>query len=136
MQMQTEGGLLFLGSFCIKLRLKFRKNRCYHENRTAHWDIVTSFLLKAHKQRSSTSLRALFLNRFTVDPFCSNTLIISVLLLQLSWIVNFRDQIPDTSVSLIFFFLFFYFSNYCNFFRRSKYFICECSHVVTLPVSC
>jgi hypothetical protein len=32
------------------LQLKIRKNKCYHEKRTAHWYIFTSVLLKPLKQ--------------------------------------------------------------------------------------
>ena len=35
----------------INLTLKFRKNKSYHEKRTAHCYIVTSPFLKPHKQR-------------------------------------------------------------------------------------
>jgi len=32
----------------INLHLKLRKNKNYHENKTAHWHIATSFFLKQH----------------------------------------------------------------------------------------
>ena len=68
------------------------------ENIRTRWDPVTSG----------------FLIRFSLDPFCSNALIILVLFLHLSWIVEFlRPTFRRASVSL--FFLMFYFSIYYKF---------------------
>ena len=68
------------------------------ENIRARWEPVTSG----------------FLIRFSLDPFCSNALIISVLFSHLSWIVELlRPTFRRASVSL--FFLMFYFSIYYKF---------------------
>jgi len=56
---------------------------------------------------SLTSLRSGFRNRFVLDPFSSNTLIILVLFFQIVWVVEFT--IPNsrhTSGFILFSFMF------------------------------
>jgi len=55
-------------------------------------------LLKSPKQRLIESLRAGFRNRIILDPFCSNTPIIFVVLSYIVWIVEFTG--PNTGHTL------------------------------------
>jgi len=82
---------------------------------------------------SSTSLRSGFRNRFILDPFRSNSLLILVLFLQIVWgRRNYETRFP-THVS----FLFYLSYHFTLFRRRSKpSFYRDCSHVITLPVKC
>jgi len=84
----------------LKLKLKLLKNKCCHEKRTGHWNIVTSLLLEPLKQclievisfrhsKSHYSLSVL-MERTTTRNFGS------VFSKSFgSW--NLRDKITDTS---------------------------------------
>jgi hypothetical protein len=55
---------------------------------------------------SLMSLRSGFRNHFILDPFGTNALIILVLFFQIVWIIELRDQIPDTCQLSSFLFIF------------------------------
>jgi hypothetical protein len=84
---------------------------------------------------SSTSFRSGFQNRFILDPFRSNALVILVLFFQIVWLQNLGDHIPDTR-QLSFLHFLFVVSLYFSFDALYLPFIRDCSHVTTLPVSC
>jgi lipopolysaccharide export LptBFGC system permease protein LptF len=54
-----------------------------------------------------TSLRSVVLNRFILDTFCSNALIILVLFFHIVGSQNLRHQIPDKGQISFLHFLFF-----------------------------
>ena len=73
--------------------------------RTTHWYNVTYFLLKNHlSSTSSMSLHSGFQNLFILDLFCSNALIILVLIFQIVWIIEFTS--PNSPHLSAFFFPF------------------------------
>jgi len=53
----------YLGKKCIKLHLKFRKNKSYHGKRTAHWYIALLPCSNHLSSVPSTSLCSEFRNR-------------------------------------------------------------------------
>ena len=66
------------------LKLKFRKNKSYHQKQTAHWYIVTSLMLKPLKRRliDTTSFRLSKLH-------CSQYF-------RFSWTSNFGSVFPKS----------------------------------------
>jgi hypothetical protein len=73
------------------LKLKFIMNENCHE-KTPHWYTVTVLLLKHTSRASSTSPHSGFQNCFTLDPFCSNALVIVVLFLKIVWNTELSSQ--------------------------------------------
>ena len=71
--------MLKLKKIYINLLMTFRKNKNYHQNMTAHQHMVVYLLFKPLIQRLTDVTYSGFRNRYIVDPFCSNTLIIYVL---------------------------------------------------------
>ena len=81
---------------------------------------------------SLTSLHSGFQNHFILIPFCSNELII----FPIVWIIEFMR--PNSWHMSNFFLSTLYLSYHFNFSFNAENlpFVCECSHLITLPVSC
>jgi len=114
----------------ISLRFKFRKNKNYHQKRTAHWYTVTSVLLKPLKQRliDSTSCRhskSLY-SRSVVIKRANN--------FGSVFTNHLKRRIYETKFLTRFRCLFLSYRLYFSFDAQNLSFI-DCSHVTTLPVS-
>jgi hypothetical protein len=109
------------------------KNQCYHANRTAQWDTVTSLLPKPRKQRliDVTSFR--LSKSLILDPFCSNANNFGSVFTSIFDRRIFETKFPTHASFVNFFFNFQFLQLLEPFLRRSKR---ECSHAITLLVSC
>ena len=102
---------------------------------TAPWHIVTSLLLQPLAQRLIDVNSFGFRNRFILDPFRSNALLTSVLLVQIVWNVEFTRPNSRHKSALFFPILYFSYLFKFSFDAQNLPFVRDCSHIVTLQVS-
>ena len=112
------------------LQLKIRKNKSFHEKRTAHWYIANSVLLKSLKQRlidiTSFEISKSLYSRSVLNKRTNNFR--SVFANRLDRRI-YKTKFP-THVS--FFFLIIYLSYHCNFSfdAQNLPFIRDCTHLI------
>ena len=89
------------------LQLKIRKNKSFHEKRTAHWYIANSVLLKSLKQRlidiTSFELSKSLYSRSVLNKRTNN---FGSVFCKSFGSQNLQDQIPDTRQLCFFNYLF------------------------------